>query len=124
MKKNFKFITNYWIDGKSTSFEGLSNKDFTLKVNEVDDVLKVEFIPNGKITNLNIIMQCDHEYNDNTKIFVNRFKTAIEKINNIELTNEDVFSLIDEIHSLMKFNDLGLILENLHVMKNYQELRD
>ena len=49
----------------------------------------------------------DAQIDFNTKIFVNRFKTAIEKINNIELTNEDVFSLIDEIHSLMKFNDLG-----------------
>lgn len=49
----------------------------------------------------------DAQIDFNTKIFVNRFKTAIEKINNIELTNEEVFSLIDEIHSLMKFNDLG-----------------
>lgn len=45
----------------------------------------------------------DAQIDFNTKIFVNRFKTAIEKINNIELTNEDVFSLIDEIHSLMKY---------------------
>ena len=75
MKKNFKFITNYWIDGKSISYEGLSNKDFTLKVNEGDDVLKVEFIPNGKITNLNIIMQCDHDFIDTTKIFVNGYQS-------------------------------------------------
>ena len=75
MKKNFKFITNYWIDGKSITYEGLSNKDFTLKVNEGDDVLKVEFIPNGKITNLNIIMQCDHDFIDTTKIFVNGYQS-------------------------------------------------
>ena len=43
----------------------------------------------------------------NTKIFINRFKPAIEKINDIELSNEDVFELIDEIHNLMKYNDLG-----------------
>lgn len=43
----------------------------------------------------------------NTKIFVNRFKSAIEKINGREYTNEEIYSLIEEIHSLIKFNDLG-----------------
>ena len=43
----------------------------------------------------------------NTKIFVDRFKTAIEKINGVKLSNEEVVSLIDEIHTLMKYNDLG-----------------
>ena len=43
----------------------------------------------------------------NTKIFVNRFKEAIEKINCVTLSNEEVFALIDEIHTLMKYNDLG-----------------
>ena len=36
----------------------------------------------------------------NTKIFVNRFKPALEKINNIALSDDEVFDLIDEIHSL------------------------
>lgn len=43
----------------------------------------------------------------NTKIFVNRFKPALEKINNITLSDDEVFDLIDEIHSLIKNNDLG-----------------
>lgn len=43
----------------------------------------------------------------NTKIFVNRFKPALEKINNIALSDDEVFDLIDEIHSLIKNNDLG-----------------
>lgn len=49
----------------------------------------------------------DAQIDFNTKIFVNRFKSAIEKINNLELSNDEVFSLIEEIHSLMKYNDLG-----------------
>ena len=49
----------------------------------------------------------DAQIDFNTKIFINRFKSAIEKINNIELSNDEVFSLIEEIHSLMKYNDLG-----------------
>ncbi len=43
----------------------------------------------------------------NTKIFINRFKPALEKINNIMLSDDEVFDLIDEIHSLIKNNDLG-----------------
>ena len=43
----------------------------------------------------------------NTKIFTARFKSAIEKINGRAYSDEDIYSLIDEIHSLIKFNDLG-----------------
>ena len=43
----------------------------------------------------------------NTKIFVTRFKSAIEKINGRKYSDEEISSLIDEIHSLIKFNDLG-----------------
>ena len=43
----------------------------------------------------------------NTKIFINRFKPALEKINNITISDDEVFDLIDEIHSLIKNNDLG-----------------
>ena len=43
----------------------------------------------------------------NTKIFVTRFKSAIEKINKREYSEEEIYSLIEEIHSLIKYNDLG-----------------
>lgn len=43
----------------------------------------------------------------NTKIFVNRFKPAIEKINGIKLTDERITMLMEELHTLMKYNDLG-----------------
>ena len=37
----------------------------------------------------------------NTKIFIDRFKGAIEKINGITLSNEELFALIDEIHTFI-----------------------
>jgi len=43
----------------------------------------------------------------NTKIFINRFKPAIERINSKELTYDEVKSLLDEINGLIKNNDLG-----------------
>ncbi len=42
-----------------------------------------------------------------TKIFVNRFKPAIEKINSRSFSDSDIQSLIDEIHALIRNNDLG-----------------
>lgn len=43
----------------------------------------------------------------NTKIFINRFKPAIEKINNRELSYDELKILLDEINNLIKNNDLG-----------------
>lgn len=43
----------------------------------------------------------------NTKIFVNRFKPAIERINNKELSFDEIKNLLDEINNLIKNNDLG-----------------
>ncbi len=43
----------------------------------------------------------------NTKIFVARFKYAVEKINGREYSDKEISSLIEEIHSLIKYNDLG-----------------
>ena len=43
----------------------------------------------------------------NTKIFINRFKPAIEKINNTKLDYADIKKILDEINSLIKNNDLG-----------------
>ena len=43
----------------------------------------------------------------NTKIFINRFKPAIEKINGREYSTEEIYQLIDEINALTKYNDLG-----------------
>ena len=43
----------------------------------------------------------------NTKIFINRFKPSIEKINNKKLSYDDIKQLLDEINNLIKNNDLG-----------------
>ena len=42
-----------------------------------------------------------------TKIFVNRFRPALEKINGRSYSDEDIRLLLSEIHSLMRNNDLG-----------------
>jgi type I restriction enzyme R subunit len=43
----------------------------------------------------------------NTKIFINIFKTAIERINHIKLSSSETFDLINEILQVIKNNDLG-----------------
>ena len=43
----------------------------------------------------------------NTKIFINRFKPAIEKINKKELSFDETKALLEEINGLIKNNDLG-----------------
>ena len=42
-----------------------------------------------------------------TKIFVNRFKPALEKINNRVIEKEELFQLIADINRMLKNNDLG-----------------
>ena len=37
-----------------------------------------------------------------TKIFINRFKPALEKINNREITDEEIYTLIGELNLLLK----------------------
>ena len=42
-----------------------------------------------------------------TKIFVDRFKTSLERINNRSISNDEIYALLAEINSLIKNNDLG-----------------
>ena len=49
----------------------------------------------------------DSDIDFDTKIFVNRFKPAIEKINRRSFTDDEILQLISEIHSLIRNNDLG-----------------
>ena len=42
-----------------------------------------------------------------TKIFIDRFNSSLERINNREISNEEIFALIAEINTLIKNNDLG-----------------
>ena len=49
----------------------------------------------------------DADIDFNTKIVVNRFKAAIEKINKRTLSDSELQGLLMDIHTLMKNNDLG-----------------
>ena len=42
-----------------------------------------------------------------TKIFIDRFKTSLERINKREIQNDELFALLAEINTLIKNNDLG-----------------
>lgn len=47
------------------------------------------------------------EIDINTRIFKERFKASVERINNVTLTDAEVASLITEIHNLIKRKDMG-----------------
>ena len=49
----------------------------------------------------------DADVDFDTKILVNRFKPAIEKINRRDYSNIEIESLLQEIHELIRNNDLG-----------------
>ena len=49
----------------------------------------------------------DSNIDFNTKIFINRFKPAIERINKTTYSDDVVQMLLSEIHSLIRNNDLG-----------------
>jgi len=42
-----------------------------------------------------------------TKIFIDRFKTSLERINKRKIANDELFTLLAEINTLIKNNDLG-----------------
>ena len=47
------------------------------------------------------------ELHTETRIAVNRFKSAIERINGREFTDEEIAALLDDIHSVIRNNDMG-----------------
>lgn len=55
----------------------------------------------------------------NTKIFLNRFKPALEKINNKTLTDAEISELTVEINNLLKNNDLGKGFYNRLISNEY-----
>jgi type I restriction enzyme R subunit len=42
-----------------------------------------------------------------TKIFIDRFKTSLERINNRKIVDDELFKLLADINTLIKNNDLG-----------------
>lgn len=49
----------------------------------------------------------DIDLHQGTRIAINRFKPAIERINNRSFTDAEIAAIIDEIHMVIKNNDLG-----------------
>ena len=49
----------------------------------------------------------DIDIDFNTKIFVNRFKPALEKINGRKFSYDEIKEILVNIHNLIKNNDLG-----------------
>lgn len=49
----------------------------------------------------------DINYHPGTRIIIDRFKEAIEKINGVDLTVEETNDLIEGIHGVIKNNDMG-----------------
>ncbi len=49
----------------------------------------------------------DADIDTETRIFINRFKPAMERINGKSYTMPEIMALIDEIHTVIKYNDLG-----------------
>lgn len=54
----------------------------------------------------------DAEIDPETRIFKNRFKPAIEKINNRKLSEQEINEILSEILSVIKYNDLGKTFYN------------
>lgn len=49
----------------------------------------------------------DAEIHTPTRIFINKFKSAVEKINERAFSDDEIQKLLDEIHTLIKYNDMG-----------------
>lgn len=49
----------------------------------------------------------DADIDSETKIFINRFKPSIQKINGRKFTDDEIHNLISEINTVIKNNDMG-----------------
>ena len=76
------------------------NEDTRVKIPATIQFLKIGY-------NYQSLKDDNLDIDFNTKIFINRFKPAIERINKKELSYDDIKSLLDEINNLIKNNDLG-----------------
>ena len=49
----------------------------------------------------------DIDLHKETRIAINRFKPAIERINERKFSDEEIYAVLDEIHTVLKYNDMG-----------------
>lgn len=74
------------------------NEDTRVKIPATLQLLRLGY-------NYQSLKEADVDFD--TKIFVNRFKPALERINSKQLSYNDILLLLSEIHSLIRNNDLG-----------------
>lgn len=87
---------------------------------EIEGVLLMSYIKFNEDTRVKIpatiqLLKLGYEYQSmkdaeidfDTKIFINRFKKSIEKINNKKFSNVEIKTLLNEIHNCVRNNDLG-----------------
>lgn len=55
----------------------------------------------------------------NTKIFVDRFKKSLERINNKKISDERINQLLNEINAMISNNDLGKEFYNRLISNEY-----
>ena len=76
------------------------NEDTRVKIPATIQFLRLNY-------NYQSLKADDIDIDFNTKIFVNRFKPALETINGRKFTYDEIKSIITNIYSILKNNDLG-----------------
>ena len=76
------------------------NEDTRVKIPATIQFLRLEY-------NYQSLKADDIDIDFNTKIFVNRFKPALETINGRKFSYDEIKSIITDIHNVLKNNDLG-----------------
>ncbi len=76
------------------------NEDTRVKIPATIQFLRLDY-------NYQSLKADDIDIDFNTKIFVNRFKPALEIINRRKFTYDEIKSIITDIHNILKNNDLG-----------------
>ena len=74
------------------------NEDTRVKIPATIQLLRLGY-------NYQSLKEADIDFN--TKIFINRFKPALEKINNKEFTFDEIKSILTDINNVIRNNDLG-----------------
>ncbi|SEI98233.1 type I restriction enzyme, R subunit [Lachnospiraceae bacterium A10] len=74
------------------------NEDMRVKIPATIQFLRIGY-------NYQSLREADVDFN--TKIFINRFKPALEKINDREFSYDEIKEILLEINSVIKNNDLG-----------------
>lgn len=76
------------------------NEDTRVKIPATIQFLRLDY-------NYQSLKADDIDIDFNTKIFVNRFKPALERINGRKFTYDEIKIIVTDIHNILKNNDLG-----------------